>query len=168
MRIEDGDQRDRFSPYIFKQYEPEEPDEDDEIIDDGTTGEDSNPTIPLNPTLPTNNTFPPPPDTMTTVEKYGMGITVAITVLFVVVPIEAALLVLTFGAAGACGSGAVLGCLADIPLAAADIAVADFGISLTVQAAESISSGRKREFEWIIIPRLIDIFRNEKKGVIDE
>ena len=50
-----------------------------------------------------------------------------------------------------------------IPLVAADIAVADFGVSLTVHAAESISSGYKREFEWIIIPYLIDVFSGKEK-----
>ena len=114
-----------------------------------------------NPILPTDTPTPPPPTTMRTVDKYGMGIAVALTDLFIVIPIEAAMLYVTFGATVACGSGVVLGCLADI-------ALADFGISLTVYAAESISSGQKGEFEWIIIPSIVDIFKRDEEGVTNE
>jgi RHS repeat-associated protein len=107
------------------------------------------------------NTYfdPPPPSKMTEVEKIGMGLTVALTIIAVVLPIEIVLILLTFEVSAACASGAVPACLLDVPLVAADIVVADFGVSLSMHAYESISSGYKKdEFEWIIIPSISDIF----------
>ena len=111
------------------------------------------------PTLP-SPTGTPHPHSLTTVEKYGLGFTVALTEVVVVIPIETVLLALTGVEAYACFHGAVGACLADIPLTAADVVVADFGISLAMYAAESISNGYKGEFKWRLILPIYNSIKN--------
>jgi len=80
--------------------------------------------------LPTNISVPHPPYPMIPVEKYGMGYTIALTELVIVIPVELVLLTLTGAGVYACLHGAGGACIADIPLVVADVAIADFGVSL--------------------------------------
>jgi hypothetical protein len=120
------------------------------------------PTRLVNPTVPVGQAksrtekivSPPPPQQMTDSEKIGMGLTTAIVMVFLVLPVELALIDTTISSSAACLAGQVEFCLADIPLTAMDIAVADFAVSLTLYTYKSISNGSKGKFKWTIIPAL--------------
>ena len=99
---------------------------------------------------------------MTSTEKVGMAVAVAVTDIFVVLPAEAGLIVVTLDSTLACGAGVVLACVADIPLAAADVAVTDFAVSLNRYVYESISSEYKGQFKWTIIPAILDKFKRKE------
>lgn len=101
---------------------------------------------------------PPPPTPMTNSEKIGMGVAVALTDIFVILPIEAVLVVATIQIGAACVTGNAVACIVEIPVVVLDVVWADFAVSLNVYAAESISSGQKDGFEWLIIPAIKDTF----------
>ncbi len=135
----------------------------EESLHNPSMDESGSPDLPINPTdrHQTNNDTPsetpPPPYQMTETDKIGMALTTAMVEITIILPIEYALMGATIESSAACVSGVALFCVADIPLAAADIVVADFAVSLTVYTAESISNGQREKFKWIIIPAIFNI-----------
>jgi RHS repeat-associated protein len=127
-------------------------------------GSQSTPDIPLNPTTNASDTEGTPDlPQMTNAEKTGMALTTGIVDLTIILPIEYALFAGTIDASAACLAGQVEFCVMDIPIAALDLIVADFAVSLTLDTYESISSGQQKKFKWIIIPAILGISNEEEK-----
>jgi len=98
---------------------------------------------------------------LTDFQLFGQVFTLFLIEVFVLMPIDYGLIVLTAEATVACGLGAVLACIADIPILAIDLVVADFQISLANTIAQNVETGTRHEFEWIIIPNLLPEVKND-------
>ena len=98
---------------------------------------------------------------LTDFQLFGQIFTLFLIEVFVLMPIDYGLIVLTAEATVACGLGAVLACIADIPILAIDLVVADFQISLANTIAQNVETGTRHEFEWIIIPSLLPEVKND-------
>jgi hypothetical protein len=93
---------------------------------------------------------------------WGLVFTVFIVEIVIIFPAEVSLVNGTAGATVACALGQLEFCLADAGMIVGDVVVADLGFSLAWMAYESYISGKKQEFEWILIPALNDIIGDKK------
>jgi hypothetical protein len=80
-----------------------------------------------------------------------MALTTMLVEIFIVAPLEISLIQ---GSLSTLGSGPV-GVLVDLFLIPAEIALADFSVSLTFYTYDSITSGHKSKFKWILMPLII-------------
>ena len=85
-------------------------------------------------------------------QKVGKVITTIFIEVAVVAPVEITLVSLSLAAPEIGGVGAAL----EFALIPADIAVADFGLSLAINTADSVSSGHDIDFKWTLIPAIVN------------
>jgi hypothetical protein len=108
---------------------------------------------PFDADLGGNNKLDPQNDgrDLTPAQKTGKVVTTLLVEVVIVAPAEGVLIASSVAAAEL----GPIGILLELVLVPADIAVADFGISLLKNTWESVSSGQDVDFEWTILPIII-------------
>jgi hypothetical protein len=126
------------NPHPPKPPKPKK-DEDDEDILDPKTNDDTG-------------------EELTTAQLVGQVITFGLIETTIFFPVDIALVDLTADATAACLDGIAIACIADIPIGALDIAVADFQISLGATIVQNVATHTKHDFKLLIIPKIFDTF----------
>jgi hypothetical protein len=90
-------------------------------------------------------------DDLTSAQLTGKVVTNVLVEVVLVIPTELSLFVMSLAVLGT----GPLGVVSELILVTTEIVVLDFGLSLALNAAESVETGKSVDFKWTILPALI-------------
>ena len=93
------------------------------------------------------------------IQLIGQAFTFGLIEATILLPADIALVEATVAAGGACLDGILIMCVAEIPIGVLDVVIVDFQVSLGSTIVQNVATGTSHEFEWIITPKILSVFR---------